>query len=192
MADVLVKFTEPVRGSDGRAYEAQACGSVADDGLWQGWIEFTAEGESESVRTGRETEQPNFADLKYWAQGLTMVFLEGALGRALGEPVIQPQTTVAAHPKFDGPAGHPSPPRIISARPILNPFLVYAEGPDLLRGQLNALSRDQLTNIVKWYNLPVAVDLATSSPAAIADDIARSIHDARRPARATNTERRVG
>jgi hypothetical protein len=192
MADVLVKFTEPVRGSDGRTYEAQACGDIAEDGLWQGWIEFTAQGGSESVRTGRETEQPNLTDLQYWAQGLTLVYLEGALARALGEPVVQPLTPVIAQPKFEGPAGHPASPRIVGARPILNPFLVYAEGPDLLRGQLNALSRDQLTNIVKWYNLPVTVDLGTSSPAMIADDIARSISDARRPQRKVEEHRATG
>lgn len=192
MAEVLVKFTEPVRGSDGKAWDAQACGSVAEDGLWQGWIEFTPREGGASIETGRETEQPNLGDLRYWAQGLSMVYLEGALDRALGAREPQVQLPAAADSKFEGPAGHPSPPRIIGARPVLNPFLVYAEGPDLLRQQLNALSRDQLTNIVQWYSLPVLVDLDTSSAPAIADDIARSIRDARRPQRATESQRRVG
>lgn len=199
MAEVLVKFTEPVRSRDGQAYDAQACGSIADDGLWQGWIEFTRAGSDESVRTGRETEQPNLADLQYWAQGLSMVYLEGALGRALGEPAVppdiratgQPHLKAAPQPKFDGPTvAHPAP-RVVTSRPILNPFLVYAEGPDLLQQQLNALSRDQLANIVRWYDLPVDVDLETASGAEIARDIASSIHDARRPKRTTQAERRV-
>lgn len=87
MAQVLVKFTEPIRGSDGRTWDAQACGDTADDGLWEGWIEFTPEGGGEPARTARETEQPNLADLQYWAQGLTMVYLEGALARATDAPV---------------------------------------------------------------------------------------------------------
>ena len=190
MAEVLVKFTEPVRGSDGDTWDAQACGDIADDGLWQGWLEFTRADGGESVRSGRETEQPNLADLQYWAQGLSMVYLEGALARAISEPAAHPAAAEAL-PKFEGPAGHPSPPRVISSRPILNPFLVYAEGPDLLRGQLNALSRDQLITIVKWYNLPVAVDLETSPPSAIAEDIARSIHDARRPQRTPRMNERA-
>lgn len=180
MAEVLVKFTEPVRAGDGTPYEAQACGGVADDGLWEGWIEFTHSGEA--IRTGRETEQPNLADLQYWAQGLTMVYLEGALARALGEPVVQPLAEVPALPKFEGPAKPAKAPRVVSSRPILNPFLVYAEGEDLLRQQLNALSRDQLRNIVTSYNLPVTVDLDRSSAAAIADDITRGLREARRPA----------
>ena len=87
MAEVLVKFTEPVRGSDGTLYSAQACGGIAEDGLWEGWIEF--EGGGNAVRTGRETEQPNMADLTYWAQGLSMVYLEGALARATKEPIAE-------------------------------------------------------------------------------------------------------
>jgi hypothetical protein len=190
MAEVLVKFTEPVRGSDGTLYSAQACGGIAEDGLWEGWIEF--EGGGKAVRTGRETEQPNIADLKYWAGGLTMVYLEGALARALNEPVPEQDTPVVATPLFDGPAGHPSSPRVIAARPILNPFLVYAEGEDLLRQQLHALSRDHLIAIVEWYHLPVSVDPHTAAAPVIAEDIARTLREARRPVRAAGTERRAG
>ena len=38
---------------------------------------------NDAVRSGRETTQPNLTDLEYWAQGLTPVYLEGALRRAL-------------------------------------------------------------------------------------------------------------
>ena len=35
------------------------------------------------VQSPRETTQPNLTDLNYWATGLTPVYLEGALARAL-------------------------------------------------------------------------------------------------------------
>jgi len=38
---------------------------------------------------------------------------------------------------------------------ILDPFTAYAEGEELLRGQLSALSHDHLGSIVKAYKLPV-------------------------------------
>lgn len=190
MAEVLVKFTEPVRGSDGTLHSAQACGGVAEDGLWEGWIEFEADGKA--VRTGRETEQPNLADLQYWAQGLTRVYLEGALARATGETLPQLHPPEAPTPHFDGPASHAASPRVMSARPVLNPFLVYAEGEDLLRQQLHALSRDHLVAIIEWYRLPVSVDPRTSSAPVIADDIIRTLREARRPARRAGTERRAG
>jgi hypothetical protein len=80
MAQILVKFTEPVSDVTGETYQAEAWGGIADDGLWEGWLEFR--GGDGVLRTDRETEQPNLADLQYWAQGLTMVYLQGALVRA--------------------------------------------------------------------------------------------------------------
>ena len=153
MSEVLVKFTEQVVDANGNAYEAQASGAVADDGLWEGWIEF--HGPYGSVRTARETEQPNLGDLRYWAQGLTMVYLQGALARALAEPVapLRPNSNPTA--KFDrsrsdrpGSIG-----MTVEPRAILDPFKVYGEGEHILRQQLRALSRDQVSNIAAAIGL---------------------------------------
>lgn len=54
-----------------------------EDGLWEGWVEFEPVHGGPSVSTGRETTQPNRKDTVYWATGLTPVYLEGALIRAL-------------------------------------------------------------------------------------------------------------
>jgi hypothetical protein len=83
MAEVLLQFSEPVTGSDGRLYGARAVGAEAADGLWHGWIEFSGRDAGELVATDRETTQPNRTDAVYWATGLTHVYLEGALIRAL-------------------------------------------------------------------------------------------------------------
>lgn len=87
MAEVLLVFSEPIK-SDTGLYDARVCGGIADDGLWEGWVEFrpagsTTDGDSGWTRSGRETEQPNIADLRYWAGGLSKAYLEGALSRAL-------------------------------------------------------------------------------------------------------------
>ncbi len=160
MAEVLVHFTEPVLGSDGRLYEAQACGTVAPDGLWEGWIEFISS--AGVVRTERETSQPNHADLMYWAQGLTHTYLQGALSRALGGPVVVP-SEVYVESVFPGPASPPPrgiPPHAPHA--ILDPFAVFTQGEHVLRRQLLALSPDQLSNVILAYRLgdPVS-DLAS-------------------------------
>jgi hypothetical protein len=88
MAELMVKFTEPTRHDSGKLYWPSVYGGLADDGLWEGWIEFTEDG-GRSVRTPRETEQPNRDFLRYWAQGLTSTYLEGALVRALN-PIDSP------------------------------------------------------------------------------------------------------
>lgn len=75
---------------------------------------------------------------------------------------------------------------------MLNPFLVYAEGPDILRQQLGALSRDQLEAIVTGFGMPTELDLRTAPEREIADDIVRIIREGRRPKRPTEKERRAG
>ena len=151
MAEVLVRYTATVRGTDGTAWVPQACGGVASDGLWEGWIEFISD--QRAVRTGRETEQPNRDDLMYWAQGLTDTYLDGALARATTERQVIPREPRLS-PRFDGPA-RTTAPRGFRVRAILDPFATYAQGEDLLRGQLAALSHDNLVAIVEDYALPV-------------------------------------
>ena len=84
MSEVLVKFDEPIMDQRGDMYFAEALGRQrADDGLWEGWLEFEPIIEAApAVSSERETTQPNRRDLEYWAQGLSRVYLQGALTRA--------------------------------------------------------------------------------------------------------------
>jgi hypothetical protein len=160
MAEVLVQFDAPTTDQEGRNYVVRVCGRKAEDGLWEGWIEFDPPDGGLPVRTPRETKQPNRADLEYWATGLTQAYLQGALDRARRPPTpdLRPRT-VPARPAFDGPAPHsaerPGSAGAFRARPraILNPFEVYAQGADLLRQELSALNEDHLRNIIRAYDL---------------------------------------
>ena len=161
MAETLVRFTEAIIGRNGRAYVASACGEPRADGLWHGWLEFS-DGVA-SLRTPQESEQPNRDDLMYWAQGLTHVYLEGALERAL-------------RPSVEGPAslGLSIEPNV---RPvaILDPFAVYRQGEDVLRRQLLALSRDQLNAVIEQYDLGAAAPKVPRGPLGYADTVDRVI-----------------
>ncbi len=151
MAEVLVQFTDPVFDDDGRRYVARACGNEMPDGRWQGWVEFVSD-EGEAVRSSRETTQPNRQDTEYWATGLTQVYLEGALRRAL-KPLRLPPEPVIPPPVFDEPVSIEAPPPTES---ILNPFSVYRKGEPLLRSQLAALSSWHLVNIARAHRLTEA------------------------------------
>ena len=83
MPQVLIDYDATLVGPDGTRWTPRVCGGIADDGLWEGWIEFASTDGTSHVRTPRETEQPNRVDLAYWATGLTEVYLEGALRRAM-------------------------------------------------------------------------------------------------------------
>jgi hypothetical protein len=74
-----------------RAYRPRVYGEPQPDGSWEGWIVFFPLDESPAIATDRETTQSTFESLGIWAAGLTSVYLEGALVRALqlaAEPII--------------------------------------------------------------------------------------------------------
>ncbi len=164
MAEVFVEFAEPVVAKDGAAYTARACGGEADNGHWQGWLEFIPADGGSPVRSARETTQPNRQDTEYWATGLTPVYLEGALERAL-KPLSRTVSRPTPEPIFEGPADIPA--SSPSRESVLNPFSVYRKGEDLLRRQLSAMSAWHLVNIIDAYDLSdqSAADLtATPGP----------------------------
>jgi hypothetical protein len=178
MSEVVVKFDEAIEGSDGRKYFAQTAAREREDGLWEGWLEFIPIDETGApLASERETTQPNLVDIRYWAEGLTSVYLEGALQRALDlaqtrRPQAAPERE-AAH--FARPAVRQrlEESGAIRPHPILDPFSVYAQGEDVLRDQLTALSRTQVESIVSAYGFS-----PSDSPADIADAPEQKLIDA--------------
>jgi hypothetical protein len=156
MAEVIQKYDTQLSGPDGRRYRVQACGRGREDGMWEGWLEFLPVDGGEPVTSQRESTQPNRADLLYWATGLTDPYLDGALLRTLRTAPAPPRSPSAV-PFSSGPAprSEPAAPAAAAAPPraVLDPFQVYAEGADVLRGQLHALNAAQLRNIIQAYGL---------------------------------------
>lgn len=152
MAEVLAEFTNVIVSDDHRRFHARACGAEMPDGRWEGWIEFVPVAGGDPVRTARETTQPNHDAAVYWATGLTGVYADGALRRALSPP---PRRTAVepARPHFDHPA--PSTASSDTALPeaVLDPYSVYEKGEPLLRRELSALSAWHLVNIILAYHL---------------------------------------
>lgn len=110
MAEVLIVFDTLIWGANRRAYTVQVCGRGLRGDRWEGWIEFLPVDGRPPMRTACETVQPSRADLMYWAEGLTRVYLEGALTRAVA--LVQPRhwrTEMHVTPAFAGPAS-PRPP----------------------------------------------------------------------------------
>lgn len=157
MAEVLVRFDAVLTAPDGRRFTPQACGRPAGN-VWEGWIEFVPLYPGAPVRTPRETEQPNRDSLTYWAQGLTRVYLDGALSRALQEPIVLERPR-PIESYFDGPAPTASRPAASPAagpavapgapmRPVLDPFSVAQQGEDVLLSELGALDTPRVRDIV--------------------------------------------
>jgi hypothetical protein len=173
MAEVLARFSQRIR--DGAAaFDVQACGAPMSDGRWTAWIEFIPVDGGQPLRSPRETTQPNRTDAKYWATGLTPVYLEGALQRAQN-PLVRRRVEPAA-PAFGQPAqdlvdlDEPPP-----SDAILDPVAIYQKSEGMLRQQLGALSNWHLVNIIRAYGLseePGPVLKQLSAPALISRIVA--------------------
>ena len=153
MAEVIMVYDTPVL-DDGRRYDARVVGREADDGMWEGWIEFLpAEADAPLLVTGVESRQPAREHLVYWSTGLTSVYLEGALARARNPRSVRTDTIET--PATDEPLPRMSParPPLTTPEPILDPFEIGARSLDILRQELTALNRPRLLNIIAAFDL---------------------------------------
>src|SRR5262249_1658040 len=67
VAETLLGYQTPVRAPDGKNYMARACGRPLPEGMWEGWVEFDPIDGGTTLRSQRETTQPNKTDAEYWA-----------------------------------------------------------------------------------------------------------------------------
>jgi hypothetical protein len=154
MAEVFVEFSGLIVGDNGVPYRAHICGAPQPDGTWQGWVEFVPLDGGEPIRSGRETTQPNRTDAAYWATGLTAVYLEGALQRALNPVVVRHVATDVPIFEEPAPAAHTTVIRSTTSDAVLDPLAIYDKGGEaLLRRQLAALAAWHLVNILDKYEL---------------------------------------
>lgn len=170
MAEILVAFDVPVQDAQG-AFYARAVGRRAEDGMWEGWLEFVpAEPDEEPLVTPVESRQPARDHLVYWATGLTPVYLEGALNRARHATGVN--VRAADSPLSDAPSPRPAAAtRVVGTAPeaVLDPFDIGSRNPDLLRQELTALKRPRLLNIIDAYDLnPAREDLSWMTDAQLA------------------------
>lgn len=176
MAEVLVQFDALVTDDAGRDYRPRACGRGRQDGLWEGWIEFVPLSGGPVLGSERETTQPNRDDLVYWATGLTATYLDGVLHRTLKPRPAPPPPPVREAPAFDRPAPHvAAPPPPATPRAVLDPFQVFAQGDDVLRDQLLAMSEAQLRNIAAAYGLLDPAYALTLTRPALAGEIVEAV-----------------
>jgi hypothetical protein len=88
---VVLSFEQAVVSPRDRTrYWARACGRLQPNGLWEGWIECEPVGSGSVVRTGREVTGRTRDDLARWASGLSAVYLQRALERALDRHTAPP------------------------------------------------------------------------------------------------------
>ena len=194
MDEVLVYFDEPIDAPDGLRYAARACAREMEDGRWCGWLEFSYQGD-DWRSTDIETVQPNRRDVTYWVTGLTHVYLQGALVRALDDSLAARRARERSRDHDVGilPTSIPRGPTLAaslnSPRTILDPFSVYAQGEGVLRAQLSALNADQVRNIAAAFNIESPETASTLGASELRDRIVAAAR--RHQSRASNPELRA-
>jgi hypothetical protein len=150
VAEILVDYETDVVSGDTR-YHPRAVGRLVN-GMWQGWLEFLPDHGGEVVVTRTESTQPEHEHLVYWATGLTPVYLEGALERALRPATVR--LHIVDEPASTAPAER-AVTHTVAPRPeaVLDPFEIGRRSLDILRQELMALNRARLTNIIATYDL---------------------------------------
>lgn len=184
MSQILVKFDQPISTPDGRKFFAEAAGKETDARLWEGWLEFLpADDSTDPVCSERETTQPNRKSVEYWAQGLTKVYLEGALIRALKPTGVARESTQQTRKpsRVSAPRHVSRPPlgNVTGRRPILDPFAVYAQGEHILRSELGALSRDQVETIATAYGFTRPPSTGGEGGTDLVDTVVEGVRSAR-------------
>jgi hypothetical protein len=82
MLDFLRRFATVV-SSEAIAYRAVAYGEKQPNRMWNGYVVFLPADGGRALITPRETTQSTWQSLLSWAAGLSPIYLEGALHRAL-------------------------------------------------------------------------------------------------------------
>jgi hypothetical protein len=108
MAELVHERLIELEAPDGTVYE-RALVYAEPNGrtTWAGFVEFVTAKGDRAVRTGHETTQSNIDGVAYWGTGLELVYLEGALSRALRR-ASAPQAQAAdtgTSPAFEGGPG---------------------------------------------------------------------------------------
>ena len=79
----MMRLSEPVSDERG-TFHARVMARERNDGSWEGWLEFVRpDNEFYRYITPIETRQHDRVTMERWASGLTPVYADGALARAL-------------------------------------------------------------------------------------------------------------
>ena len=174
MAEVLRSFDESITHASG-TYRPRVVGRYAEDGMWEGWLEFVPDRGGEVVVSAVESRQPELNHLQYWAQGLTPVYAEGSLSRALRPLTVR--TRMVELPASDAPARRLIRETYTGPRPILDPFEVGERSLDVLAQELGAIGRARLLHIIAAYHMaPHAVDTTAMSDQALIGMIVETVN----------------
>src|SRR5262245_17638109 len=151
MSEVIANLDVKVIDQRGREYYVNVAAEPGADALWEVWLEFLPLDDSEPLVTNSETTQSTRSAALHWASTLTGPYVQGAFERATLDQALQSARTATLLCE-DVPLASPA---------VIDPFELLRLGKDVLRLQLQPLSRAELLTVVANYELnPAGLNLA--------------------------------
>ena len=151
MSEVIANLDYNVIDQRGREYYVNVAAEPTADAQWEVWLEFLPLDDTEPLLTDTEATQPSRSAVAHWAATLTQTYVRGAFERATLEDA-RPTTRTATSLLEDVP---------LASAAVIEPFELLRLGKDVLRMQLQPLSRAELLTIVAYYDLnPAGLSLA--------------------------------
>lgn len=152
-SEIIEDLPYRIVNAEGVEFYSSVAGVQRSDGLWEGWLEFVPLDESDALVTPTETTQPNRATLQHWAGKLTETYVQGAYRRAVAA-TGDLDSRIAAQRMALGDV-------VAATVDLPDPFELYEQGREILRGRLSAWPRSTLLNIIAASHLnPAGKSLA--------------------------------
>src|SRR5215204_4508025 len=154
MSEVIAHLDHTVVDHSGRKYYVNVASEPTADGQWEAWLEFLPLDDTDPLLTDTETTQPTHSAVAHWAMTLGETYVQGAFERATPQDSVR--IARAATPLYDDVP--------LASAADIDPFELVRLGKDVLRTQLQPLTRAELLTIIERHDLnPARVSLARLS-----------------------------
>jgi hypothetical protein len=154
MPEIIAHLDDIVVDQSGGSYYVNVAGEHISEGRWEAWLEFLPLDETRPLLTDTETVQPTRAAVAHWAETLSTPYLQGAFERATLQEAVLAQRLATGI----------SDPVALGSAAAVDPFEVFRLGKDVLRIELQPLTRAELLTVIELHDLnPARLSLARLS-----------------------------
>jgi hypothetical protein len=156
MSEIISHLDYTVTDQSGRSYYVNVAGEHTSEGHWEAWLEFLPLDDTDPLLSATETVQPTHSAVLHWAETLGEAYVQGAFERAGLQDALHTRRVATTLNE----------PVTLESAAVIDPFEVFRLGKDVLRVELQPLTRAELLTITELHNLNPArlslVRLSTS------------------------------
>jgi hypothetical protein len=154
MPEIIANLDYTVLDRSGWSYYVNVAAEHTNERRWEAWLEFVPLDDRAPLLTDTETVQPTRSAVAQWAETLGETYVQGAFERAmLQDAALRRRITTGLYE-----------PVTLASAAAIDPFEVLRLGKDVLRMELQPLTRAELLAVIELHNLnPARLSLARLS-----------------------------